>query len=69
MELTMLNKDNLQAIWTIPLPQSVQEMDWYDCERFVMNGSQMSLANKTHFLIIDMDKGSIIKTVSLYPKD
>src|SRR5690606_39456281 len=67
MELTMLNRDNLHTIWTITLPQSIQEMDWYDCERFALSGNQMRLANKTHFMVIDMDKGTISKTTSLYP--
>lgn len=68
MQLSMLDRNNLKTIWTLSLPQSKQEMDSYECERFALSGNQMRWANKTHFLIIDMDKGSITKTVSLYPE-
>lgn len=63
-QLTMLNKNTLQTKWSIALPQNQQNTN-YDNERFFLKGNQLCVANSTHLLVIDADKGTLTKTIKL----
>lgn len=66
MQLTCLDKDNLTTQWAIALPQNENEDHTYDKERFFLRGDQMLVANTSGICVIDLQKGSITTTYTLF---
>lgn len=64
-QLSMLDSETLKTIWTLDLPQESQEANTYDVERFAMQEQTLFAVNKTHYFLIDAQKGAIIKSTHL----
>ncbi|MBS1729988.1 MAG: hypothetical protein JSS67_04335 [Bacteroidetes bacterium] len=64
MLLTCINKDSLNTIWSVALPQNENEDHSYDKERFFLQDKFLMVANTSGLIVIDLPKGSIH---ALYP--
>lgn len=68
MELAMLDKITLKTVWKLKLPQRELKTFTpnYGFERFFMKGNQLFVTNNDYLMIIDLDKGKIVKKTGLY---
>lgn len=64
--ITMLDKNTLETLWSIEVPQSEQSGMSYSKERFYRNKHFLWISNSTYLLKIDLDKGNIVKQIDLY---
>lgn len=67
MELAMLDKTTLKTVWKIQLPQKELKtfIPNYGFERFIIKGNQLFATNNDYLMIIDLNKGKIVKQFNL----
>lgn len=68
MELTMIDKSNLNTIWKLQLPQKKLKtiIPKYEMERFYIKGDQMLVSNNDYLMTIDLTNGKIVNQENLY---
>jgi hypothetical protein len=68
MELTMLDKNTLQTIWKLQLPQKKLKtiIPKYGFERFYLKGDQLLVTNNDYLMTIDLQSGKTVRQNDLY---